>query len=72
MKKQACWRGKWIDQQTCRYALYDISSKKELKQFGAYSAWDNPKAEEASIPYAIRIEKEAKAAGYQIVENPWD
>ena len=49
-----------------------ISSKKELKQFGAYSAWDNPKAEEASIPYAIRIEQEAKAAGYEIVENPWD
>lgn len=80
MKKQAFWRGRHKsgsghgDSATTKYMLYEIVSgkAKKLEQFGSYAAWDNARAEEASEPYALRIERAAQEAGYEIVENPID
>jgi len=80
MSKHAFWRGQYIgsgtsrDTQTVRYALYAMVNEKpqQLKQFDSYCCWDNARAHEASELYAERIEKEARAAGYEIIENPVD
>ena len=74
MTKQAFWRGKGAGPQTTRYALYAVigSKTRELKQFGGYSAWDNPRAEEQAEEIAKSIEEAAKQIGYVIVENPID
>jgi hypothetical protein len=69
--KKACWRGKSAGYNTTRYSLFDIATKKEL-EFGGFSSWNNPVADLASLDLEIAIEERAEAAGYEIVENPWD
>lgn len=65
------WEARWIDAQTCRYALR-TQPRGKGKEIGAYSAWDNPRAEAASEPIAAAIEEKARAAGYEIGEETWN
>ena len=71
-EKVAFWRGKHTRNNTTRFALFTLAGAraKELKEFGGYSSWDNARAAEASAPIEDRIEREARAAGYKIIENP--
>ena len=69
--KKAIWRAKRQNQQTTRYMLM-AGAKGTGKELGAYSCWDNARAEEASEAIERKMEKDAKAAGYQIVANEID
>lgn len=64
--RKAIWITRRIDHQTIRYALR-AGAKGKGHELGAYSSWDNPRAEEASEPYALRIERKAREAGYEIL-----
>jgi hypothetical protein len=69
-KKIVRWEGKYVDPQTIRYSLR-TAPKSRGTEIGAYSCWDNPRAEEASERIATAIEQRAKDQGYEVGKEPW-
>ena len=68
MEKFAIWTYKRIDHQTLRYALR-AGRQGTGRELGAYSSWENARAEEACEPIIARIEREAYAAGYKVYSH---
>ena len=65
------WEAKRISHETTRYALRTQPKGKGI-EIGAYSSWENARAEEAAEKIARAIEDKARAAGYQIGEETWN
>lgn len=70
-KKIARWEARGLGNGETRYALRTAPKGRGI-ELGAYSSWDNPRAEEASEPIARRIEEEARAQGYHLGVESWN